>query len=84
VFHPEHAEKDLARVEAGQAKAADALQDLVVKVAAIEASVKALEKNADKGGDRRFSVWMLALSCLLTLAASVGLMYLKAYLDQKH
>ncbi|MFL5242905.1 MAG: hypothetical protein ACJ8FY_12420 [Gemmataceae bacterium] len=84
----EHAEKDFARVEAVQTKTTEALQEPVVKVTAIEASVKTLEKNADKGGDRRFSIWQgilfVLVASVLAFAANVGLTYLKAYLEQKH
>jgi hypothetical protein len=84
----EFTKETIARIERDQKETSEALHELVAKFAAVEVSVKTLEKNADERGGRRFSVWQgtlfVLLAAVLALAANVGLTYLKAYLDQKH
>jgi len=70
------------RVKGLEKKAAEPSLD--VDQGRLDERVRTLERNADKRGDRRFTVWMMVLSSLVTIAVSVGVIFLKTYLDQKH
>jgi predicted nucleic acid-binding Zn-ribbon protein len=73
----ENARGEIKRVEAEQSKSADLLIEIRIRFALIEENVKELKKSAEEKDRRHWAIILALIGCLLTLAANIGLSYMK-------
>ena len=73
----DNARSETNRVDAERSKAADSLTETIRKLAVMEDHVKELKKIAEERDRRRWAIFLAVVGCLLTLAANIGLTYIR-------
>jgi predicted transcriptional regulator len=68
---------ELKRVDAERLKSAEQFGEIARRLAIIEENVKEFKKIAEERDRRRWTVILAVVGCLLTLAANIGLTYLR-------